>query len=54
MYNYVSEIGTNEITQTMLYAQWIIPIVIQNTSFPEIVAARMLNGVLHLTKLLCR
>lgn len=37
----------------MLYTQWVIPIVIKSTTFIEIVAAMMLNGVPHRTKLLC-
>ena len=53
MYHYISEIGTYKISQTMLYAQRIIPIIIKHATFSEIVAAIMLNGILHRTKLFC-
>lgn len=51
-YNEISEIGTYKIPKTMLYAQRIIPIVIKNTAFIKIVAAMLLDSVLHRVKLL--
>ena len=33
MYHHISEIGTDKVSQTMLYAQRIIPIIIKYTTF---------------------
>lgn len=53
-YNDIFEIGTYKKTKTVLYTQRIIPIVMTDTVFVKIIAAMLLDSVLHRIKLLCR